>query len=157
MKRFAILHVVCWVGLGNVLALAFSSVGPVFYDRLLDTDRFAELLLALKTSGIEASRIGAIQANLWTLYIEEGQAVGSGISAFPSVHVGVATVFALYLMERSKWLAPIAILFLAMILFFSVYLGYHYALDGYASIIVIVAAWALLRRRNVAFATYSPA
>ncbi len=156
-KRFLFLHVLCWLGLGNVVAAAFSSVGPIYYDRLIGGTRFTDLTTALETSGITESKLGIVQEGLWTQYIENGQSIGSGISAFPSVHVGVATVFTLYLIERSRALIPVAVLFLAAISFASVYNGWHYAVDGYASMAVIFAAWAFQQRRNVAFATYKPA
>lgn len=156
-KRFLILHVLCWIGLGNVVATLFSSVGPIYYDRLLGGERFADLNTALETSGITASKLGVVQQGLWTQYIENGQSIGSGISAFPSVHVGVATVFALYLAERSRALMPVGIVFLGAICFASVYNGWHYAVDGYASMVLVFLAWALMQRRNVAFASYKPA
>ncbi|MEM7472330.1 MAG: phosphatase PAP2 family protein [Pseudomonadota bacterium] len=156
-KRFLILHVICWIGLGNVVAAMFSSVGPVYYDRLLGGVRFADLNLALETSGMSATKLGIVQEGLWKQYVENSQTIGSGISAFPSVHVGVSAVFALYIYERSRLLAPFAILFLIAICFCSVYNGWHYAVDGYVSIALIYAAWAALRRRNVAFAPMAPA
>lgn len=156
-KRYLILYVMCWVGLGNFVAGMFSSAGPIYYDRLLGTERFGELITALETSGITASKLGTVQAGLWTQYTKNGQSIGSGISAFPSVHVGVATVFALYLAERSRALMPLGLIFLAAILFASVYNGWHYAVDGYASVALIYAAWAVMQRRNVAFAFYKPA
>lgn len=157
-RRFLILHVLCWIGLGNVVATMFSSVGPVYYDRLLGGERFAGLISALETSGITASKLGIVQDGLWTQFTENGQAIGSGISAFPSVHVGVAAVFALYLAERSRALIPVSVLFLGAISFASVYNGWHYAIDGYVSMLLIgVAWWVLKRRRNVAFAQVAPA
>ncbi|MEM6406873.1 MAG: phosphatase PAP2 family protein [Pseudomonadota bacterium] len=156
-KRFLILHVLCWIGLGNVIAAMFSSVGPVYYDRLLGGARFADLNLALEATGVTASKLGIVQEGLWTQYSENSQSIGSGISAFPSVHVGVSTVFALYLCERSRTLAPVGLFFLAAISFFSVYNGWHYAVDGYVSMVLMFAAWAALRRRNVAFAPMAPA
>ncbi|EPX76986.1 hypothetical protein thalar_02705 [Litoreibacter arenae DSM 19593] len=156
-KRFMILHVVSWVGLGNVLAAIGSSVGPVYYDRLLGGTRFADLAAALENSGIASSALGQVQDNLWKLYVENGQSVGSGISAFPSVHVGLAAVTMLYLCERSRALAPVGIAFAGAIMFASVYHGWHYAVDGYVSFAAVIALWAVLRRRNVAIATYIPA
>lgn len=144
--RFMVLYLFCWLFLGNVLAAAGSSVGPVFYDALLGGDRFAGLHAALAESGVAESRIGAIQFHLWRAYAEGGMAIGSGISAFPSVHVGIATLTAIYLAERSRWLILPGLAFLLIILFLSVYTGYHYALDGYVSIAVMIAAWAALRR-----------
>lgn len=144
--RFMVLYVACWMVLGTVLALAGSSVGPVFYDALLGGDRFAGLGLALAESGVTETRIGLVQYYLWKGYSEQGIAFGSGISAFPSVHVGIAAVTALYLAERSRWLAVPGIAFLAVILLLSVYTGYHYAVDGYFSILFVLGLWAVLRR-----------
>ncbi len=162
-KRFLILHCAVWIGLGNVVAILASSVGPVYYDRLLETERFPQLLVALRESGISGAHIGVVQDGLWRVYVEHGQIMGSGISAFPSVHNGVATLTMLYLMERSRWLAPIGVLFCAAILFASVYIGWHYAIDGYFSIIAVTGFWAAqrkwdsLRRRNVAIPATAPA
>ena len=144
--RFLILYVGCWVILGNVVALAGSSAGPVFYDALLGGDRFAGLHVALKESGVLDTRIGLVQRYLWAGYTEQGLAFGSGISAFPSVHVGIAAIVALYLAERSRWLALPGFAFLGIILLLSVYTGYHYAVDGYFSVLFIAGCWAMLRR-----------
>jgi hypothetical protein len=163
-KRFLILHCFVWIGLGNVIALGGSSVGPVYYDRLLGTDRFSDLSLALQgTSAVAGSHIGLVQDELWRVYSEHGQVIGSGISAFPSVHNGVATLATLYLIERSRWLAPVGLIFSAAILFASIYVGWHYALDGYFSILAVTLVWYLqrvwtgMRQRSAAFATYNPA
>ncbi len=145
-QRFILLYLFVWIGLGNVIAYAGSSVGPVYYDRLLGTDRFGDLLLALGTSGITDSRVGEVQTILWDIYTTFDELLGSGISAFPSVHNGIATLVMVYLFERSKWLAPVGVLFCAAILFASVYVGWHYAIDGYVSIILVVGAWAALRK-----------
>jgi len=147
VRRFMILFGVAWVLLGNVLALGGMSVGPVFYDRLLGGVRFADLTEALAISGVAGGRIGTVQDFLWWAYSEHGQTTGSGIAAFPSVHVGMATVLALYLCERSRLLVPIGVLFLAAIQFTSVYTGYHYGVDGYVAFFVVFAAWLVLRRK----------
>lgn len=148
VRRFMLLYVLSWALIGNLLALGFNSAGPIFYDRLLGTERFAEMIAVLKSSPMAGTNIPTIQQNLWTVYVEKGQAFGSGISAFPSVHVSVAMVTGLYAIERSRWSAPFGVLFVAVIQFLSVYTGYHYALDGYVSILVMAGLWAWLRRRD---------
>ncbi len=148
--RFLLLYAVGWAVLGSVLALLGMSAGPIFYDRLLGGDRFAGLEEALVASGIMSSTVGGVQDFLWSVYETGTQGVGSGISAFPSVHVGMACVVALYLYERARWLAPLAVAIVAAFQFLSVHLGWHYAVDGYASIAVIVATWAWARRRQSA-------
>lgn len=160
VRRFLMLYVVGWVVLGNMIALAGMSAGPVYYDRLIGGDRFIDLAPALIESGVKATWIGNLQESLWNVYVDRGQAIGSGISAFPSVHVAMACVTALYLAERTRWLAPIGIAFVAIILFMSVYSGYHYAIDGYAAIIVVTVAYGLARRyiatRVASSATFQP-
>ncbi len=145
-KRFLLLYFFVWIGLGNVLALAFMSAGPVFYDRLLDSDTFSGLTAALKASGVRDSGIGMAQERLWHIYATGSQEAGSGISAFPSVHIGMVTLLALYLGERSRWLALPGAVMVGVFVFLSVFLGWHYAVDGYASIIAVSLAWWGLRR-----------
>ncbi len=156
-NRFVVLYCTCWILLGNVLALALSSVGPVYYDFLLEDNRFADLRRALETSGITDSVLGQVQAYLWHDYANQAQAFASGISAFPSLHVGMAVVIALYMTERSSYLLVPGLAFLGAVLFCSVYLGYHYAIDGYASIGIVVAIWALQKRRAMPVAEFAPA
>ena len=66
------------------------------------------------------------------------------MSAFPSMHVAVATVTALYLAERSRLLGLIGAAFWAVVMFLSVYTGYHYALDGIAATGMVLALRALI-------------
>lgn len=145
--RFLTLYLGIWIGLGTLLALAGSSVGPVYYDALLGTDRFADLTEALRRSPINGSLLGDIQNALWENYASGAGALGLGISAFPSVHVAIATLTVLYLAERARTFAPIGFLWLALVQFLSVYTGYHYALDGYVSALAVFGAWVVLRRR----------
>lgn len=146
--RTLVLFVLAWVFLGNVVALTGFSAGPVFYDRVFDTDRFAALTSALHSSGVSGSMFGYTQQVLWEIYMGKTGIFGSGISAFPSVHVAIATVTAIYMCERSKWLFPVAVLFVLVVLFVSVYIGYHYAVDGYFSILFILAVWWWMRRNK---------
>ena len=144
--RFILLYVFCWIVVGNVLAIAGSSAGPVFYDALLGGNRFAGLHSALVQSGMSENGFGMMQRQLWGVYADGSMALGFGISAFPSVHVAIATLTALYLAERNRWLVVPGFAFLAIVQFLSVYSGYHYALDGYISIVLIVSVWLVLRR-----------
>lgn len=148
INRTLILFMFSWIGIGNVLALAGLSVGPVYYDRLLGTERFAEMMAVLEAKGIFATSIGETQQMLWDFYIDGDQALGSGISAFPSVHVAIATVLGLYMYERHPLLAIPGALFWLVTMLLSVYTGYHYAIDGYASALLVAALWWVLLRRS---------
>ncbi len=146
--RTLILFFVAWGLIGNIMAFLGLSAGPVYYDRLLGTNRFEGLTEALKAVGMEKTGIGYTQQALWDIYTGKLAKFGSGISAFPSVHVAIATVAAIYATERSKLFLPLAIGFVLITFFFSVYTGYHYAVDGYVSILVVFGIWRLLKRRE---------
>lgn len=143
--RFCQLYLVTWIFLGNILALTVMSAGPVYYDRLLGTDRFAGLDAGL--AGLGLPGVINLQNFLWANYQSGNLVSGAGISAFPSVHIGMVTVWALYIAERFPRLLPLSVLLVAAYTFFSVYLGWHYAIDGYASTLILVLCWHLLRRR----------
>lgn len=146
VSRFLLLYLVTWIGLGNILALAGLSVGPVYFDRYTGGSEFVGLVDALQTSQVASTTFGHIQEDLWRFLTDRDQEIGTGISAFPSVHVGIATVLALYGVERGLiWAIP-GILFCTIILFLSVYLGWHYAIDGYFSILLLSGIW-LMRWR----------
>jgi membrane-associated phospholipid phosphatase len=137
VNRTLILYLATWVILGNVFATLGSSVGPVFYDRLIGGDRFADLAAMLRSSGMIDSDFGPVQDYLWP--------------AFPSMHVAMAALPALYGVERSVWLAPVAIAYVALVQVISVTSGYHYALDGYVSILCVLlgrAAIEILARQR---------
>ena len=146
VSRYLMLFLFTWIFLGNVLALAFLSVGPVYHDRLLEADTFAALNAVLNSPEERASLMGIVREWLWVVKNPDYQGVSSGISAFPSVHVGVATLSCFYLCERSRYLAPLGILFLVLILLGSVLSGLHYAVDGYASFLVVSLAWFFTRQ-----------
>lgn len=148
VRRVIMLHTFVWIAIGSILAFAFLSAGPVFYDRLLDSTRFVGLTEHLATSGIQASAVGFTQNDLWSKYIAGLNTAGSGISAFPSVHVGMATVVAVYLYELSRRFAALSIAFVVVYQALSVHLGWHYAVDGYVSIILVVLMWMALRARS---------
>ena len=148
VRRHVTLYIFAWVALGNAAAFAVLSAGPVYLHRLTEDDRFHGLTGTLRDTGVAEGRIGRTQDLLWTYFAEGGQAFGSGISAFPSVHVAMACAPMLYAFDRARWLSGPAAAYLAIVLWLSVATGYHYAVDGYASIAAMLVAHAVLRRRG---------
>ncbi len=146
VARYSMIYLFILFFLGNVLAGLFMSAGPIYYDRLLGGDTFAALLASLEARGIGASSTGVLHDRLWIAYSENAQEFGSGISAFPSVHVAMTVLLACYLSDLSRWLIPLGVAVVCLFQFLSVYLAWHYAVDGYASILVVVLAWALTRK-----------
>lgn len=142
MKRYIWLYFLSWVVTGNILALAGSSVGPVYYDLLLGTERYAAMRESFDLIGYSTGEMAVLQQWLWD---NSGTRV-SFISAFPSMHVAVTVVGALYLRERARWLWPVGDGFFVLILLTSIYSGYHYLVDGVASLVIVLALNAGLRR-----------
>jgi hypothetical protein len=126
--------------LGTVLATALSSVGPILYDQFYPGDRFAALTDAIRNS---AAGDGAFKtaAFLMAAYKGGGNLLGSGISAMPSMHLAVVTLNALMLSSINRFVGTAGWLYVAVILIGSVYLGWHYALDGYFSIVAVALIW----------------
>lgn len=140
--RFFAAYFAAWILLGNVMAAAFMSGGPVYYAALTgDHARFAGLMDYLSFSeGMTNSSI-AVQDLLWSLRGEEGVQIGAGISAFPSLHVAMATLFALTAFKIGKRLGWAMTAFAVLIQLGSVHLGWHYAVDGYVSALLVAAMW----------------
>lgn len=150
VNRFVFLHFFSWAILGGVFALLAMSGGPVFYERMYGDPYFADLMAQLDQNGLEGSVSGFLQDRLWGYYQSGDLSLGSGISAFPSVHVAMATVVGLYVFDRWQFLFPISIALVVTYQFLSVHLAWHYAVDGYFSILTLVGLWWWLRQREPA-------
>lgn len=140
--RFFLTYLFCWMALGNLAAGVFMSAGPVYYGQVTgDVLRFADQVRYLSFSDGMIHSSYELQRTLWALHEQGRTELGTGISAFPSVHVAMATLFALTGWAINRWLGWAATAFLALILVGSVHLAWHYAVDGYASMIAVAAAW----------------
>lgn len=138
--RVLLAYTLVWIVIGTVLAWTFASVGPCYFGILLGTpDPFARLMGGLHAMHADAPLISLTSQDL-LLRGYLGETAPFGISAMPSVHVGLTTVIALAL-SRSRVLIAPAWLFLLLILAGSVRLGWHYAIDGYVAIVVAVLLW----------------
>ena len=137
-NRYVVMFMLTWVVCGNVLAGIFLSAGPAFYGAVTgDAARFAGLTNTLMSYGSENSSAASFQAYLWSLHEAQRPGFGSGISAFPSVHVALIMMNALFLHEASRKYGGLGFIYVGVILVSSVYLGWHYAIDGYVSILVV--------------------
>jgi membrane-associated phospholipid phosphatase len=137
VRRYGILFFAVWLVVGLLLATAFASVGPIYYDAIYGGDHFAGLRAAMLAHGLQDSSLGVTQTFLLDAYKSGNFAFGAGISAFPSVHVAMATLVFFYMLERLPWAAPLAAFFLLIVVWLSVLTGYHYAVDGYAAALIV--------------------
>ena len=145
--RYILCFMLAWIVCGNLFAGPFLSAGPAYYGFVTgDEARFAEQMAFLVAS--EGFRHSAVsyQDYLWQLYEAGETGFGSGISAFPSVHVALIALNVLFAFEYSRRLGWLATAYLVLIIASSVYLAWHYAIDGYASVAIVAVIYALARR-----------
>lgn len=126
-----------WFLLGGLLAMGLSSVGPCFYHEFYDSDRFLPLMETLPLD------VSQRKAMAYLLTTQGTDSFANGISAMPSMHVGIAVLIALVCgaATRGSWLKGLAWLYVALIWFGSVHIGWHYALDGLVSIVGVLIIW----------------
>jgi hypothetical protein len=139
--RFFVSYMLIWWIGGGLLAVAFSSAGPVYYSGIgLSPDPYLPLMAYLHDVD---SRIPIwalkTQQLLWDGYT--GKVAALGISAFPSMHNASAVLFALAFRQVSRGVGLFFTVYAAAILLGSVHLGWHYAVDGYAGIVMALACW----------------
>lgn len=164
--RYLVCYLAVWIVVGNVVAGMFLSAGPAFYGLVTgDMERFAEQLAFLSRSAANPNSAVSYQNYLWDLHQSGSAGFGSGISAFPSVHVALITLNALFIAQYNRKLGLIALGYVFFVAASSVYLAWHYAIDGYVSIVLttliyfVVRRWMTTPRRDTALetATLDPA
>jgi hypothetical protein len=134
--RFVAGFALLWIA-GAWLYLAVPALGPCY---LFPDD------------GADSRRHLPLQANTQRLLLEQYRAVTGaagpghpvflnaalGIAAMPSLHVGAQAFVAFFARRRQPWLAFVFGLFAALTFFGSLVTGWHYAVDGYAGVLL---AW----------------
>lgn len=141
-----------WILLGSLMALFFSSAGPCYYAHVVSGPdpyhplmaRLHELDAHIRTwspaLGLHALDL---QDMLWKLYLDREHALGGGISAMPSLHVGVATLVACLGFSFNRLAGWCLTVFAITIWIGSIHLGWHYAVDGLVSAPLAILIWRL--------------
>lgn len=138
--RALISMLLSWLLLGFVLAAAFSSVGPILFDHFYGGNRFAPLLdqlTLLSQHGTGAT----MEARQFLLDNYGTQKWGSGISAMPSLHVGMAFLWFLMVRDRYRTIKRLSLVNFVMIFVASVHLGWHWVSDGLVSVAFVFGFW----------------
>jgi hypothetical protein len=142
--RFLILYAVAWILLGNILALAFASAGPIYFNHVTGLADFNFLIDFQQSHASVFGPVTDLQERLWRQHVEG--VLGTGVSAFPSLHVAAATVPFLYFFDKWRWWALPLVLHPLLVQYGSVRTGFHYAVDGYFSILAMVLLHVALKR-----------
>jgi len=149
-NQYLLSYVAIWIGIGSVLAFLLPSAGPCFYEHFVGPSaHFAglarDLQAAQAATGAQLATLSN-QEGLLRLFGGTGLQVGAGISAMPSVHNGLAVLFAIAAYRANKWLGYGFGAYAVLIWFGSVYLGWHYAIDGFVSAGSTFAIWRVTGR-----------
>lgn len=147
---FLVAFILCWFIGGNLLATVFASVGPVYYETFGFGDTFLAQIEYLKQSDT-ISPVWALEVHdlLIQGYLNGGLA--RGISAMPSMHVASSVLLTLYAFSYARWIGWLMVTFTAVIMLGSVHLAWHYAIDGYASLVMMLFFWWLAKKLTQRF------
>lgn len=141
--RHAFLYafVLAWIVGGNLLAIAFSSAGPVYFSRLGLGSAYDQQFTLLKDFA-QAHPIRAldIQNDLWNWYLD-GSGIASGISAMPSMHVAISVLIAILAFRINRAFGAVMTIFAILIAIGSVHLGWHYFVDSLLATVLAVGCW----------------
>lgn len=143
-EQFFIALLGIWIVNGAILATLLSSAGPCYfglvYPDLLDP--YAGLMDYLySTDNLTAVFDLKAQEFLWHAYNGNAPVAFSGISAMPSMHVSLACLFMLLSFRYGTFTKTFFIFFFIFTLLGSIHLGWHYAADGYLSILTTIPIW----------------
>ena len=154
--RILVTWALVWVVCGTMLAHLMASGGPVFYHHLVEgASPYHDLRTHLQAvHALEPLTAVNLQRLVWENAASGNTSQWLAMSAMPSLHVGAPVLLALGATARHP--APGALLwaFAIVILLGSIYLGWHYALDGYVALLACVllwrvAGWAVRPRQSV--------
>jgi membrane-associated phospholipid phosphatase len=134
------------------------TAGPAFYSLVTgDPDRFHKVRDFVGTTAGTFSSAADEQRYLWALHLAGSDGFGSGISAFPSMHVALISLMAMFATEHNRRLGIAAWVYVAFIVASSTYLGWHYAVDGYAAIILVAMVYWAVRSAPALWRAMVPA
>ena len=142
--QYLLTYGLAWIVLGTLLAILFSSAGPTYYSHLYPgPSPYAPLLNHLMEVHARHPLLAVqIQEALWDAQKAGLASGGAGVSAMPSLHVAMAELCAIVGRRSARRVVSYSLTGFSVLTFLaSVYLGAHYSLDGYVSIIVMNVLW----------------
>ncbi|MDE1153434.1 MAG: phosphatase PAP2 family protein [Micavibrio sp.] len=147
--RFVWSFLLAWIIGGCLMAEWLSCVGPLFYHQFYPDMADIYKPLVDRLTRVDAEQGLAVFSHRqlivdWTL--NDRHIDPNTLAAMPSIHVWIAWLMMLYWREVSPRLFVLSLIFCTMIFMSTVYLGIHYAVDGYASIALMTPMWWIIGR-----------
>jgi len=128
-----------WIVGGTIAAWLLASAGPCYYGRVVQgPDPYAQMAGRISRMPL---LVNGLQRQLWRLRENKAHAPFAGISAMPSMHVGMAVLVAVAAWRRSKVAGVVCWAYAAVIQVGSVVLAWHYAIDGYVAAVIVAVCW----------------
>jgi PAP2 superfamily len=143
--QYLFTYMFSWIFVGSFAASLFPAAGPALVPYLVDaSSKFGELneTLALLDAQIGLDSV-AIKDRLLLLHKSHDVVIGGGISAMPSVHIALSLAFALAALKINKTFGWCMVGYAVLMWIASLYLGWHYAVDGVVSLLLVWPAWIL--------------
>lgn len=141
-RRFLLGFVLAWSLIGGVMAMLLASYGPCFVGPLAAIPDFDGQMAYLRAANAQIPVLTLdVQDMLLARFHAAENGLGSGISAMPSMHIAMCTLFYLGMRKIDPRLGRAALAFGIVIWVSSVHLAYHYALDGVVSVLAVGAIW----------------
>lgn len=141
--QYIVSFLLCWALVGTVAATLLSSAGPCYYGAVVrGPDVYAPLMEYLHRAN-ESYPIWALdmQQTLLDNYRNRHVSLVSGITAMPSMHVSIAWLMTLLGWRVGRGAGWLFSCYCLCIVMGSIHLGWHYAVDGYVSIVLTSAIW----------------
>ena len=149
--RYLLAFALVWIVAGTILASLLPAAGPCYVEAFHGDPRFAPLMERLAAQGQASIAAGGPglhaltgQEMLLSVYGDPERVVfAGGISAMPSVHNGLAALFACAGFACHRVAGWLMTAFAALIWFGSIHLGWHYAIDGIVGAAIGLGMWKL--------------
>lgn len=143
--QYILTYTMVWIGIGSFLAFLLPSAGPCFYGPLIGSGSDFQVLMDRLHSqqALLGTPISALanQGYLLKMFGGDELMIGGGISAMPSVHNGLAILFAIAAFSINRTAGWIMSAYATLIWIGSIHLGWHYAVDGLAVVPLVWGIW----------------
>lgn len=127
--RFFTSYFAMWI-FGGLFAVLIPSLGPIFFfpEREWFSDLHMPFARGLQQTLWKHYQLALTFPEKYRVFIYEG------IAAFPSLHVGIVALFAVFIWKVNRKAGIVMWIYVGLIQIGSVLLGWHYAIDGYFTI-----------------------
>lgn len=126
--------------LGGACAVLVPSLGPIY----IHPEWFSHLDMPI-ARGLQTQLMLHYQAVVRDPGFPSVFAY-EGIAAFPSLHVAIVALNMFFAFQLSRLIAALCFVYLVIIQCGSVYLGWHYAIDGYFGVILAYVLFRVSKR-----------